>query len=56
MFLSYTRSQINPLAKHSKRFIIGAIQFSYTQLEESMINATIRKFSKIYGLKQKNVK
>jgi glycosyltransferase involved in cell wall biosynthesis len=50
MFLSYTRSQINPLAKHSKRFIIGPIQFSYTQLEESMINATIRKFSKIYGL------
>jgi glycosyltransferase involved in cell wall biosynthesis len=50
MFLSYTRSQINPLAKHSKRFIIGPIQFSYTQLEESMINASIRKFSKIYGL------
>jgi glycosyltransferase involved in cell wall biosynthesis len=50
MFLSYTRSQINPLAKHSKRLIIGPIQFSYTQLEESMINASIRKFSKIYGL------
>jgi len=26
MFLSYTRSQINPLAKYSKRFIIGPIQ------------------------------
>ena len=50
MFLSHTRSQINPLAKHSKRFIIGPIQFSYTQLEESMINASIRRFSKIYGL------
>jgi glycosyltransferase involved in cell wall biosynthesis len=50
MFLSNTRSQINPLAKHSKRFIIGPIQFSYTQLEESMINASIRRFSKIYGL------
>jgi hypothetical protein len=27
MFLSYTRSQINPLAKHTKKFIIGPIQF-----------------------------
>jgi glycosyltransferase involved in cell wall biosynthesis len=50
ILLSNARSQINPLAKHSKRFIIGPIQFSYTQLEESMINASIRRFSKIYGL------
>jgi len=52
MFLSYTRSQINPLAKHSKRFIIGPIQhsFGHRQGEESKINVSIRKFSKIYGL------
>jgi len=52
MFLSNTSSQINPLAKHSKRFIIGPIQLSFTyyRIDESKINATIRKFSKIYGM------
>jgi len=49
MFLSNTNSQINPLAKRSKRFIIGPIQLSY-RIDESKINAIIRKFSKIYGM------
>jgi Glycosyltransferase len=58
MFLSSTRSQINPLAKYAKRFIIGPIQFdfSYTQIEENMINSTVKKFSKIYGLITKKYK
>jgi glycosyltransferase involved in cell wall biosynthesis len=52
MFLSYTDGQINPLAKHSKRFIIGPIQlsFKYYRMEENKIDAIIRKFSKIYGI------
>jgi glycosyltransferase involved in cell wall biosynthesis len=51
MFLSYTDGQINPLAKHSKRFIIGPIQlsFKYYRMKENKIDASIRKFSKIYG-------
>jgi glycosyltransferase involved in cell wall biosynthesis len=52
MFLSYTDGQINPLAKHSKRFIIGPIQlsFKYYRMKENKIDASIRKFSKIYGI------